>query len=76
MDDFTPGCPHTCYDWPCRACDDTPDDPKLHSIGFTFGVGLCEELCKSLPLLWHFKRTATLDVRGAVVWTWALNSTF
>jgi RsiW-degrading membrane proteinase PrsW (M82 family) len=37
-------------------------------LGFTFGVGLCEELCKSLPLIWHYKKTATLDLRGAVVW--------
>lgn len=37
-------------------------------IGFTFGVGLCEELCKALPLFWHFRRSGSLDARGAVVW--------
>jgi RsiW-degrading membrane proteinase PrsW (M82 family) len=37
-------------------------------VGFTLGVGLCEELCKALPLFWHFRKTATLDVRGSVVW--------
>jgi RsiW-degrading membrane proteinase PrsW (M82 family) len=26
-------------------------------FGFTVGVGLCEELCKSLPI-WHYLRTA------------------
>ena len=31
-------------------------------------MGLCEELCKALPLFWHFRRKSTLDVRGAVVW--------
>lgn len=40
----------------------------LSMIGFTFGVGFCEELCKALPLLWHYRRSATLDLRGAVVW--------
>jgi len=37
-------------------------------LGFTFGVGLMEEFFKALPIYWHFKRTASLDVRGAVVW--------
>jgi RsiW-degrading membrane proteinase PrsW (M82 family) len=46
-----------------------PDSGFVASLlGFTFGVGLCEELCKALPLFWHFRRSATLDVRGAVVW--------
>ncbi|HXX93448.1 MAG TPA: PrsW family glutamic-type intramembrane protease [Planctomycetota bacterium] len=40
----------------------------LSMLGFTFGVGLCEELCKTLPLFWHFRSKATLDLRGAVVW--------
>lgn len=37
-------------------------------LGFTFGVGLMEEFFKALPLYWHFRKSATLDVRGAVVW--------
>jgi len=37
-------------------------------IGFTVGVGFLEELCKALPLYWHYRRSATLDARGAVVW--------
>jgi RsiW-degrading membrane proteinase PrsW (M82 family) len=40
----------------------------LSALGFTFGVGLCEELCKALPLLWHYRRKATLDWRGACLW--------
>jgi RsiW-degrading membrane proteinase PrsW (M82 family) len=40
----------------------------LSMLGFTFGVGFCEEACKLLPLLWHFKRTARLDLSGAVLW--------
>ncbi len=37
-------------------------------IGMTFGVGLCEELCKSTPLIWRFRRASGLDVRGAAAW--------
>lgn len=55
-----------------RAALDPSNGFLLSMLGFTFGVGLCEELCKALPLVWHFKRTtsasAVLDVRGAVVW--------
>ena len=51
-----------------RAALDPSNGFFLSMLGFTFGVGLCEELCKSIPLLWHFKNTATLDLRGAVVW--------
>jgi RsiW-degrading membrane proteinase PrsW (M82 family) len=40
----------------------------LSMLGFTFGVGLCEELFKALPLMWHFRRKATLDLRGAIAW--------
>jgi RsiW-degrading membrane proteinase PrsW (M82 family) len=37
-------------------------------LGFTFGVGLMEEFFKALPIYWHFRRAASLDIRGAVVW--------
>jgi RsiW-degrading membrane proteinase PrsW (M82 family) len=37
-------------------------------LGFTFGVGLMEEFFKALPIYWHYRRSASLDVRGAVVW--------
>lgn len=50
----------------------------LSMLGFTFGVGLCEELCKALPLLWSFRRARQmngtlarqhlLDLNGAVLW--------
>jgi len=33
-------------------------------MGYTFGVGLCEELCKTLPLLIMARRQAALDARG------------
>jgi RsiW-degrading membrane proteinase PrsW (M82 family) len=37
-------------------------------LGFTCGVGLCEEFCKGMVLLFHFRHKATLDWRGACVW--------
>jgi predicted Zn finger-like uncharacterized protein len=37
-------------------------------LGFTFGVGLCEEVCKALPLIFHFRGKATLNWRGALLW--------
>lgn len=40
----------------------------MSMLGFTFGVGLCEELCKALPLIRHYRKHATLDASGAVVW--------
>ena len=46
-----------------------PDSGFIPSaIGFTLGVGLCEELCKALPILWHFRTKGTLDWRAACVW--------
>jgi len=51
-----------------RAALDPENGFFLSMLGFTFGVGFCEELCKALPILWTYRRKGTLDVRGAVVW--------
>ena len=40
----------------------------LSFVGFTCGVGLCEELCKAFPIVKHFTKTAKLDVYGALAW--------
>lgn len=37
-------------------------------LGFTFGVGLCEELCKAAPIIFHYRSKGTLDWRGACLW--------
>jgi hypothetical protein len=37
-------------------------------LGFTFGVGLCEEFCKAMPLLAYFKNEANVTWRGAMLW--------
>src|SRR5262249_29233831 len=34
-------------------------------LGFTLGVGLCEEACKAIPLIWHFRTQGTLSWRAA-----------
>src|SRR5215471_4607562 len=40
----------------------------LSWMGFTFGVGFCEETCKMTPLVRHFRYKGTLDWRGACTW--------
>jgi RsiW-degrading membrane proteinase PrsW (M82 family) len=40
----------------------------LSFLGFTFGVGLCEELTKALPILMAARGNADLDWRAAGVW--------
>ncbi len=37
-------------------------------LGFTFGVGLCEEFCKAMPLLAYFRNEARVTWRGAMLW--------
>lgn len=51
-----------------RAALDPSNGFFLSMLGFTFGVGFCEELCKSIPLIWHYRRKATLDLSGAMAW--------
>lgn len=36
----------------------------LSFIGFTCGVGLCEEVCKAVPLYYYLRRTQNSDWRG------------
>jgi RsiW-degrading membrane proteinase PrsW (M82 family) len=47
---------------------DPDSNLMLSAIGFTFGVGLCEELTKAIPLLSYYKRFATMGWRGACLW--------
>ena len=51
-----------------RAAEDPSNGLLLSFVGFTCGVGFCEEVCKALPLLWHFRAKGTLGWRGACVW--------
>ncbi|HWE40404.1 MAG TPA: PrsW family glutamic-type intramembrane protease [Isosphaeraceae bacterium] len=46
-----------------------PDSSLVLSlVGFTFGVGLCEECCKLIPLLAHYRRGGGMGWRGACLW--------
>jgi RsiW-degrading membrane proteinase PrsW (M82 family) len=51
---------------------DAANDPNsnffVSAFGFTFGVGLCEELCKALPVLWYYRSRDEMDWRGACLW--------
>jgi RsiW-degrading membrane proteinase PrsW (M82 family) len=51
---------------------DCATDPSLGFIpsffGYTFGVGLCEELAKLIPLVWYFKATQDDDQKDKHVW--------
>lgn len=40
----------------------------LSFIGFTLGVGFCEEVCKALPVLARFRGDLPLRWRGAFLW--------
>ena len=54
-----------------RCAEDPSNGFLLSFIGFTMGVGLCEELVKAVPLLWHFKTYGTMSWRAACLWGFA-----
>jgi RsiW-degrading membrane proteinase PrsW (M82 family) len=47
---------------------DPDSNLMLSAVGFTFGVGLCEELTKAIPLFFYYQRFATMGWRGACLW--------
>jgi len=51
-----------------RAALDPSQGFLVSLLGFTFGVGLCEEMCKALPLLWIYRRSGTMTWRQACLW--------
>jgi len=54
-----------------------PDNGFLLSfIGFTLGVGLCEELVKTVPLFWHRDQSQGKTWRGVFVWGLASGAGF
>ncbi len=43
-----------------------PNNGFLSSmLGFTFGVGLCEELCKAIPVIWFLRQSRNATWRSA-----------
>src|SRR5262249_17879067 len=48
----------------------------LSFLGYTLGVGLCEELCKAIPLLLHYRQPSEQSWRGAFLWGLASGAGF
>ncbi len=59
-----------------RAALDPNNGFFLSFLGFTCGVGFCEEVVKALPLLWIYRRPCTQSWRGAFVWGLASGAAF
>ena len=54
-----------------------PDHGFLSSFfGYTFGVGLCEEVVKALPLFWYYRQPNGQSWRGAFLWGLACGAGF
>ena len=48
----------------------------LSFLGFTLGVGLCEECVKAIPLFWHRAAEAGRGWRGILIWGMASGAGF
>ncbi len=62
--------------WSYASANDPESNLILSFVGFTCGVGLCEELCKALPLLSHYQGDAKMGWRGAALWGLASGAGF
>lgn len=57
--------------WSYSSALDPDSNFFFSAIGFTFGVGLCEELCKALPILAYYhehRNGSAMGWRGACLW--------
>jgi RsiW-degrading membrane proteinase PrsW (M82 family)/DNA-directed RNA polymerase subunit RPC12/RpoP len=59
-----------------RAAMDPENRFFLSFMGFTLGVGFCEEVCKALPLLWHYRNPSSQSWRTAFLWGLASGTGF
>jgi RsiW-degrading membrane proteinase PrsW (M82 family) len=59
-----------------RAAMDPNSSFILSFVGFTLGVGLCEELVKALPMVWYYRNCQTMSWRGACRWGLASGAGF
>jgi RsiW-degrading membrane proteinase PrsW (M82 family) len=63
--------------WSYASASDPNSNFLISFVGFTCGVGLCEELCKAIPLLCYFEGDdAKMGWRGACVWGLASGAGF
>jgi RsiW-degrading membrane proteinase PrsW (M82 family) len=51
-----------------QAASDPSNGFLLSLLGYTFGVGLCEELTKAMPVFMHFRGRGEMSWRGACMW--------
>src|SRR5947209_10436342 len=58
------------------AAGDPENGFLLSFIGFTLGVGLCEELVKAIPLFWHRDEDGGKNWRGLFIWGLASGAGF
>jgi len=58
------------------AAEDPDSGLLLSFLGFTCGVGLCEELCKAIPLMWYYRNSNQQTWRGAFHWGLASGAGF
>lgn len=54
--------------WSYDSANDPDSNFLLSALGYTFGVGLCEEFTKAIPLFFYFKRHSEMGWRGACLW--------
>jgi RsiW-degrading membrane proteinase PrsW (M82 family) len=58
------------------AAGDPENGFVLSFLGFTLGVGLCEELVKAVPLFWHRDDDGGTNWRGLFIWGLASGAGF
>ena len=54
--------------WSYNSANDPDTGFLLSAFGFTFGVGLCEEFTKAIPMFFWFRRQSEIGWRGACLW--------
>ena len=54
--------------WSYESANDPETGFLLSAFGFTFGVGLCEEFTKAIPMFFWFRRYSEVGWRGACLW--------
>ncbi|MBI3411030.1 MAG: PrsW family intramembrane metalloprotease [Planctomycetes bacterium] len=59
-----------------QAAIDPDNSFFLSFLGYTAGVGFCEEACKALPLLWHYRSGSDQGWRTAFHWGLASGAGF
>jgi RsiW-degrading membrane proteinase PrsW (M82 family)/predicted nucleic acid-binding Zn-ribbon protein len=59
-----------------RAAADPSNGFMPSLVGYTFGVGLREEICKAMPVIFRYREPSTESWRGAYLWGLASGAGF